>query len=197
MATIDFARTHKDLYTANAKMKEVKVEGATYLAADGEGPPGGGRFQTAIQALYGTVYTAKYALKFAGREDYKVGRLECIYLIDDPARTPKEKWKWRLMLRVPDSVTAEDVARARRTLKEKKGLDTSGVRRLTWAEGTAVQTLHVGPYERLGQTYARLEEAARAAGLDPVGPGHEIYLSDPRRVRPEGLKTIVRLRVKK
>jgi hypothetical protein len=197
MTTIDFARTHKALYTATLKVKEVQVESATYLGVDGDGPPGGNCFQAAIQALYGATYTIKYALKFGGREDFKVGKLECLYLVDDPERTPKEKWKWRLMLRVPDGVTGEDLARARRALKEKKGLDASRVRRVSWKEGAAVQTLHVGPYERLGESYARLDESARADGLVPVGPGHEIYLSDPRRVAPERLKTIIRIPLKK
>ena len=196
MTTIDFARTHKDLYSANAKVKEVTAEKATYLAVDGEGAPGGERFQTLIQALYGSVYTIKFALKFGGRDDFKVGKLECIHLMDGPPRTPKEEWKWRLMIRVPDGVTSKDLAQARRSLKERKGLDTSDVQRVSWAEGASVQTLHLGPYERIGDSYARLEEFARSKGLARAGAGHEIYFNDPRKVAPERLKTIVRLPVK-
>ncbi len=33
-------------------------------------------------------------------------------------------------------------------------------------------------------------------GLEPAGKHHEIYLSDPRRVAPEKLKTVLRQPVK-
>ncbi len=55
-----------------------------------------------------------------------------------------------------------------------------------------MQALHVGPYEREGETIALLNEFASAQGLAFHGRHHEIYLSDPRRVEPERLKTILR-----
>jgi hypothetical protein len=197
VSTIDLSRTHKELYSAKRSVKKVKAAKAVFLAVDGQGPPGGDRFQRAIQGLYGMAYTIKFTLKAAGRDDYTVSKLECLHRVDDPARTPKEEWKWRLMVRVPESVTPADLADARRNLKERKGLDASDVQRLVWAEGVAVQTLHVGPYDQVGQSYARLEAFARENGLATTPPGHEIYISDPRRVAPERLKTIVRLPVQR
>ena len=61
----------------------------------------------------------------------------------------------------------------------------------------AVQVLHVGPYDQVVQTYRQLHAYAAEHGLAVAGPAREIYLSDPRRVPPEKLKTIVRLPVKK
>jgi hypothetical protein len=57
--------------------------------------------------------------------------------------------------------------------------------------------LHVGPYEKLGETYERLCAHAEELGYKIKQPGHEIYLSDPRRVEPERLKTILRHPVRK
>jgi hypothetical protein len=188
---IDFAKSRRELYTATAAIREVDVEKAAYLAVDGRGAPGGEAFQAAMPALYGTAYTVKFARKFAGRGDFAVGRLECVYLDKDPARLPRDRWRWRVLIRVPEGVTAADVAAARRSLKERKGLDGPRVRRVTMTEGAALQTLHVGPYDQLGRTYDRLLEAAR--GRKRSGPAHEIYLSDPRRVPPGRLKTIVRV----
>jgi hypothetical protein len=52
--------------------------------------------------------------------------------------------------------------------------------------------LHVGPYSEEGATVARMEEFAKENGCVLGGPHHEIYLSDPRRVPPERLRTILR-----
>jgi hypothetical protein len=50
----------------------------------------------------------------------------------------------------------------------------------------------VGPYDAEGETIGRMTAYASAAGLAPHGVHHEIYLSDPRRVPPERLKTVLR-----
>lgn len=57
--------------------------------------------------------------------------------------------------------------------------------------------MHVGPYDQVGITYNQLGEYAESKGLMVKMPGHEIYISDPRRVPPERLKTIVRMPVEK
>jgi hypothetical protein len=59
-------------------------------------------------------------------------------------------------------------------------------------EGRCVQMLHVGPYEREGETVAQMQAFAESQGFKLEGLHHEIYLSDPRRVAPERLKTILR-----
>ena len=60
------------------------------------------------------------------------------------------------------------------------------------AEGTCVQMLHVGPYEKEHETIAVMKTFAEQKQLGFSGKHHEIYLSDPRRVPPERLKTILR-----
>jgi hypothetical protein len=56
--------------------------------------------------------------------------------------------------------------------------------------------LHVGPYEKEHETIALMESFAEKQQLRFHGRHHEIYLSDPRRVPPERLKTILRHPVK-
>lgn len=195
---IDFAKDCKDLYAASRDVRELKVGRAAYLAVDGRGRPGGEAFQTAVPALYGMAYTIKFALKFGGRVDFAVGKLECQYLDPDPKAVPMDEWAWRLLLRVPEEeVKAGELAAARRSLREKRGVDASSVRRRTFTEGRVLQTLHAGPYEELGRAYDGLLAFARERGLEAAGPGHEIYLNDPRRAAPARLKTIVRLPVKR
>jgi hypothetical protein len=59
-----------------------------------------------------------------------------------------------------------------------------------------VQVLHTGPYADEPATVARMKALVEGQGLSFAGPHHEIYLSDPRRVAPEKLRTILRMPVK-
>lgn len=67
-----------------------------------------------------------------------------------------------------------------------------------YAEGLAVQILHVGPYSAEGPTIARMHrEFLPANGFAANGHHHEIYLSDPRKTAPEKLRTVIRQPVRK
>lgn len=194
METIDFKKSLKALYTATSKIKEVDPGKGKFLVVSGKGSPGGEAFQKAMGQLYGVAYTLKFSLKFAGVLDFKVCCLEGLYC-DNPNEVPIEEWSFRFMIRVPDAIVGEQVEAARQVLAAKKGLDASGVRLEEFEEGRALQVLHVGPYNQVGQTYAALEARASELGLAMNGAGHEIYISDPNRVPPERLKTIVRMPV--
>jgi hypothetical protein len=195
---IDFSKLHKDLYSAaRAKIKEVDAGKATFLSFQGQGEPGGSAFESAIQQMYSLSYATKFMLKNAGILDFGVGRLECLWHGDDFEHTPRSEWRWQLLIRIPETVVEKHLIQARAEILKKKGLDTAGVKRWTWKEGRCIQTMHVGPYDEVGKTYASLDGFARAHGMKTQCPGHEIYISDPRRVVPAKLKTIVRLPVKR
>ena len=196
METIDFGRTLKHLYTAKRKIEEVDAKIGTFLAVEGKGKPGGDAFHEALGKLFATIYTAKFMLKFDGVVDFKISKLECLYL-SAPGKTSIDEWRWRFLIRVPDAVSARHLAKVRKTLMERKNLDTKTVKRVRWKEGRALQVLHVGPYDQVGPIYCQLEAHAKEHGLVAECPAHEIYLNDPRRVAPEKIRTIVRLPVKK
>jgi hypothetical protein len=67
----------------------------------------------------------------------------------------------------------------------------------TIREGKCVQMLHVGPYDMEPESIDKMRGAADEGGYQFHGVHHEIYLSDPRRVAPEKLKTILRIPVEK
>ena len=70
---------------------------------------------------------------------------------------------------------------------------SSSVRLETLTEGRSVQILHVGSYDDEGPTLERLhDEYMPAHGLTFNGHHHEVYLSDPRRVEPARLRTVLR-----
>ncbi len=192
METIDLKGRHKELYTAKATPQEVAVPAGAFLAVEGVGEPGGEAYQAAIDALYGVAYTMKFALKAAGVLDFKIPNLECLWL-SDPNDTPPTEWEWHLSIRVPDRITAAQVAEAIRQVEAKKGIGASVVRRTDREGGRAIQILHVGPYDTVTDSYEKLRTYAQGRGLDVEGTGVEVYLSDPRRTAPERLKTIVRM----
>lgn len=194
METTDVKKSHKHLYQATQQVKEVTAAHGTFLAVDGMGKPGGEAYQEAINRLFSLAYTAKFALKKAGKLDFKVAPLECLWY-DNRATTPVPEWRWRLLIRIPDQVCSEDLEKAKAQVAGKKGLDTSAVQRTKWEEGRTLQVMHIGPYDTVGDTYRVLKQHAEDNGLSIKGMGHEVYISDPRRTAPEKLKTIVRMQV--
>ena len=61
-----------------------------------------------------------------------------------------------------------------------------------YAEGLCVQILHVGPYSKEQETIERLHAFANRQSRQLRGRHHEIYLGDPRTMKPEELRTILR-----
>ena len=61
-----------------------------------------------------------------------------------------------------------------------------------WQEGRAAQLLHIGPYADEAPNIEKLHAFIAESGLANRGRHHEIYLSDPSRVAPEKMKTIIR-----
>jgi hypothetical protein len=55
--------------------------------------------------------------------------------------------------------------------------------------------MHLGPYSEEGPTIERLMKYGQELG-ELTGKHHEIYLGDPRRAKPDKLKTIIRHPVK-
>lgn len=56
-----------------------------------------------------------------------------------------------------------------------------------------MQILFIGPYDKEGPMLNRMHnEFMPANGLTFNGKHHEIYMSDPRKVAPEKLRTVVR-----
>lgn len=150
----------------------VQVKRAKYLAIEGEGEPGGAEFQARLEALYGVAFTIKMAKKTAGR-DYKVCALEALWWAMDQ---PRAAWKWKLLIRTPDFITARDLAPAVAKLTAKGKQGAGDVHLETIEEGKCVQVLHVGPYAEEAAAIGRMLE----------------FAADPRRVAPDRRRTILR-----
>jgi hypothetical protein len=107
----------------------------------------------------------------------------------------KDRWRWTMMIVVPDFIegpTAEQaIVKAGSKKKDLPALPRLRFGRLD--EGRAVQTLHVGSYDDEGPILERLHrEFLPAHRLVPSGHHHEIYLGDPRKTPAAKLKTLLR-----
>lgn len=176
---IDVAKSDKHYYDAGPHPELRVFDAYDYLTVTGSGAPGGAEYTDAVQTLYRTAYSAKKLAKADGH-DFVVPKLEGLWWVNSdapPLTVPRAQWHWKLMIRMPEVVTAQMVSGAR-------------FERLT--EGAAIQVMHIGPYATEPETLARMEAFMAAEGLVMNGRHHEIYLSDPRKAPAANTRTILR-----
>jgi hypothetical protein len=200
----------RSLYRARRGVVDlVDVPELGYVVVDGTGDPEGAAFGAALQALYTVSYGAHFAAKKERNAATRVMPLEALWWVDDPqeqdivaavalgratmADTDRERWHWRAMIVQPEPIDADVVAACITQARAKKVLPALElVRYERWAEGRCAQLLHIGSYAAEGPSIVLLHKGIAAAGYQPDGRHHEIYLGDPRRSRPETLRTILR-----
>lgn len=114
---IDLYKLHKNEYVMPRKPALVDIGAATYLAISGQGAPGGESFSERIGALYGVAFTVKMTRKFAGQQDYAICKLECQWWAGECGgnfrSVPKEQWSWKLLIRTPHFIKAEELDKSR------------------------------------------------------------------------------------
>ncbi|MFC1804033.1 GyrI-like domain-containing protein [Thermoproteota archaeon] len=201
MNKVDLSKELKGVYKAKKTPELIDVPVGKFLTIDGKGDPNGEEYQQAMMALYGLAYTLKFHYKELGK-DFKVMALEGLWGIDhgvfdmnDPA--PREEWRWTSMIRVPDFVEQTAFDEVLPALIEKRGEKVSEARLMAFDEGLSAQILHLGPYSEEAPTINRLHTWTKEQGYRLRGEHHEIYMSDPRRTKPENIKTIIRHPVEK
>ena len=200
MDKIDFKRDLKHLYQPPAdQFTLIEVPAMQFLMLDGHGDPNSApAYQEAVEALYAVAYKLKFASKQQVGRDYTVMPLEGLWWAEDmasfTARRDKSQWDWTMMIMQPEWVTGEMFAQATAVVAQQKALPALAKLRLEpYHEGQSVQIMHIGSYEDEAPTLHKLHhEFMPANQLAFNGRHHEIYLSDPRRVAPEKLKTVLR-----
>lgn len=205
MNTLDFKKRDRPLYSGKpGRWDRITVPPITYISASGQGDPDQPGFARAVAALYPLAYGIRAICKARGAV-FTVPPLAALWSADDPeafATGDRAAWKWAVMLRLPDDIDKQmlDTTRATalKTLARKKdaGTDAATMKSVTLKhldEGDCLQTLHLGPYKDEATVLADLHNRVMPdQAVTFNGPHHEIYLSDPRRVAPEKLRTILR-----
>lgn len=202
LAKVDFKKALSGLYAApHDRFVSVDVPAMQFVMVDGDGDPNTiSIYKQALEWLYSTSYAMKFAAKAALKKDYPVPPLEGLWWADDPAdfvARRKDRWRWTMMVMVPDFVDRPLFEAAVEKARKKLGTSPPSLRLERFEEGRCLQILHVGSYDDEAPTLARLhDEVMPSQGLTFAGHHHEIYLSDPRRTEPARLRTILRQPVK-
>lgn len=203
----DLKKEFKHLYSPSSKKVElVEVPPLDFVMVEGQIEAGqpvdqSPAYQQALEALYGISYGLKFLSKKHPRNpvDFTVMPLEGLWwtasshLGFDFDR--EESWFFTALICQPDHITGELFEQVREELLAKKGADNpliEGIRFERWTEGLSMQTMHIGPYSEERATIERMDAFAQDQGLVLHGKHHEIYLGDPRRAKPENLRTILR-----
>ena len=201
------------------KMQFAMIDGAIEKGAE---PGSSSGFQAATQAIYGIAYTLKFMFKKRKTNaiDYPVMALEGLWWVEDGVFdiTVKDNWCYTLMIMQPEVITRELFEEARGEVRRKRGdsLELSKLRLAAFEEGPTVQVMHIGPYAAEPPTVERMKAFAQENGYrDRVGlpsrtgvppslaartvggKHHEVYLGDPRKAKPEKLKTVLRHPIEK
>lgn len=199
IAKMDYKKEYKDLYMPGKKPGRITVPEIAFIMVDGAGAPESPCYQNAV----GVLYALSFGIKMQKMKDrppegyfeYVVPPLEGLWWgVSDN----RDDWHWTSMIRQPEFVTPELYEAVLLESREKKPeLDFETVRFQRFDEGDCVQIMHIGPYADEGRSFDELaafmeaECLARRPGWEQKH--HEIYLSDPRRAKPERLKTVLRM----
>ena len=201
----EWRKKEKALYLPKNKPEVIDIPEFKFITIEGEGSPADSVFTDYIGALYSLAYTIKMMPKKIDRQpkgyfDFTVYPLEGVWDINDKAkanfkgRINKEDLVYKLMIRQPDFVSENFYSEMLEVAKEKKKnslLEQINFERLS--EGRCVQMLHLGPFEDEPASFEIMEDYAKSEGVVRLSKMHrEIYLSDPRKVAPEKLKTVLR-----
>lgn len=191
---VDLKRLLRPVYDAKAEPSLVDVPTLPFLMVDGEGDPNSDGYRATVEGLYRVAYGVRALLKPV--VSYSVLPSQGRWWTENGEPDPeldgdRSGWRWTMMIAQPEQVTTELVDAAVETVR-KKSPTAASVRLETWTEGPSAQILHIGPYANETSTLQRLYAYVEQEGRTLAGRHHEIYLSDPRRVAPEKMRTILR-----
>ena len=201
----DFKKEYKEFYLPKAKPNIVNIPPMKYLAVRGHGDPNieGGEYKQSIELLYAIAFTIKMSKlsnhKIDGYFDYVVPPLEGFWWQNGSNNldySRKDDMEFISAIRLPDFVNKDDFDWAIAEATYKKRRDFSKVEYFNYNEGICIQCMHLGSYDNEPATVQLMHNFMNDNNyvLDIQNPRyhHEIYLSDPRRTKPEKLKTVIR-----
>ena len=209
----DYKKEYKEFYLPPTKPQIVTVPKMQFVAVQGKGNPNEetGEYKSALELLYGISYTIKMSKmgdhRIDGYFDYVVPPLEGFWWQEKEGKkipgidySNKDEFRWISLIRLPDFVSKKDFDWAKETVQKKKGLNPSRAELLTITEGLCVQIMHIGSYDNEPATIKLMDDFAAEQGymldFSETRNHHEIYLSDPRKVAPEKLRTVIRHPIK-
>lgn len=195
----EWRKEEKELYFPKVQPMLMTIPTMKYIKIKGEGSPTDEVFSEKIAALYKFSYTLKMMPKHGempnGYFDYVVYPLEGAFDAESEKEIAAKNFQYDLMIRQPDFLTEKLFQKLKQSLLETKWCDE-----LYFEEDKSmqvVQAMHIGPFQNICETTDRLQSFLTENQLMKKEKGHkEIYLSDPKRAKPENWKTVVRFTIK-
>ncbi len=203
----EWRKAEKNIYLTKATPEKITIPEFRFFTIQGEGNPNDASFSRYIEVLYSLAYAVRMSPKkgFVPERyfEYTVYPLEGVWDLNEHAKEnytgelDKNALVFTLMIRQPkfvDESYAEMIVDQVRKTKLNDLLDL--VKFESLSEGACIQMLHIGPYDEEPKSFKLMEAFASKANLKRTSKTHrEIYLSDPRKVAPEKLKTVLRFMV--
>ena len=200
---LDLRANLGDLYKPSARtVAVVDVPELLFTMIDGAVDAGGGvsdseEFLRSMEAMYAVAYGLKFMSKLREDDpiDFTVMPVEGLWASESGRMefAGEARLFYTLLMVQPDHITDEMFHEAVSGASARHPNPAFERMRLErWREGASIQIMHVGPYATEPATIAVLEVFAGEHGHRLHGRHHEIYLGDPRRAKPEKLKTILR-----
>lgn len=199
--SFDPKKQYKTQYTANTKRVDVvEVPTQKYIMVDGIGNPTNEEFRLKSEILRLVSREIKKQMAQEGVE-IGYGYLEGLWdTYDNEHFDVQRKTDIRFTLMMCQSPEVND-----ELLDKVKGalIDATANPYLLDVyikeipASTVVQMLHKGTYNSEINTTKKIMEYITVENIKLSGMHHEIYLNSPKRVKPDGLKTIVRYEIEK
>ncbi len=204
----EWRKEEKNIYLPPKKPVVIDVPQFKYFTISGSGNPNGSFFSECVEALYAVSYAIRMSHKKGLQPEdfyeYTVYPLEGIWDISENAKKSfegtinKDELVFTLMIRQPNFVSTEFAEMAKEWAKKKKS--NSHIQELSFckiSDGKCIQMMHLGSYDNEQESFAIMNDFAKKNQLERKSMKHkEIYISDPRKIAPEKLKTVLRFEVK-
>ncbi|HIP33736.1 MAG TPA: hypothetical protein EYG89_03180 [Bacteroidia bacterium] len=205
----EWRKKEKIIYLPKNKPEIITLPSFKFFSIKGKGNPNDSFFGECIGTLYSLAYAIRMSYK-AGYEpnnfyEYTVYPLEGVWDITEEAKKnysgalDKDDLVFDLMIRQPAFVTKMFAQEAlERTMKKKPNELLENVEFKEFEENKCIQMMHLGSYDNEPESFKIMEAFCKENNLERKSKKHrEIYISDPRKVKPEKLKTVLRFQIKK
>ncbi|MGL6104629.1 GyrI-like domain-containing protein [Romboutsia sp.] len=202
----EWRKKDKKLYLPKDNPIVIHVPKMSYFTIEGKGNPNGEDFKKCVEALYSLSYTIRMFPKKEiypyGYYEYTVFPLEGVWDLDEEGRKldylDKDHLVYKLMIRQPDFVDDQLFNLAKElVLKKKKDSLIDEVKFEEIEEGLCLQMLHIGSFDTEPETFDIMEKYCAENNYIRESKIHkEVYISDPRKVDPEKLKTVLRFKIR-
>ena len=205
----EWKKSEKQRYLPKNKPELIRIPRFKFLTIEEKGNPNDDFFAEYIGVLYSLSYGVKMSPKKGiapeGYFDYTVYPLEGIWDLSEDAKKSfdgtinKNHLVFKLMIRQPDFVEYNFIMQILEQTKKKKPHDLlEQVRYEEITEGDCIQMLHLGRYDNEPESFKIMESFAEQENYKRKTKTHrEIYISDPRKVSSDKLKTVLRFSIEK